>query len=146
MEFCHLHTHTQYSLLDGHCNIKDLVYRAKEFGQNAMAITDHGSLYGIIDFYKACKEIGIKPVLGSEFYLCTDISERVAGYSHLVLLAKNNDGLKNLYKLSSISFTDGFYSKPRIDKKLLKEYGSDIICLTGCLNGKIPQLILLLRK
>ena len=142
MEICHLHTHTEYSLLDGHCNIKILIERAVELGQKAMAITDHGSLYGIIDFYKACKENGIKPVLGSEFYLCNDISRREAGYSHIVLLAKNNDGLKNLYKLSSISFTDGFYSKPRIDKKLLKAYSDGVICLTGCLNGKIPQYIL----
>lgn len=140
-EICHLHTHTEYSLLDGHSEIERLVDRAVELNQRAMAITDHGSLYGIIDFYKACKRKGVKPVLGSEFYLCDNMSERAGGYSHIVLLAKNNDGLKNLYKLSSLSFTDGFYSKPRIDKELLKKYSDGIICLTGCLNGRIPQYI-----
>ena len=141
MDFCHLHTHTQYSLLDGHCEIDNLVKRAKELGQSAMAITDHGSLYGIVDFYKACKKYGVKPVLGSEFYLCEDISKKERGYTHLILLAKNETGLKNLYKLSSLSFTKGFYSKPRIDKKLLREYSEGVICLTACINGKIPRLL-----
>lgn len=141
MDFCHLHTHTQYSLLDGHCEIDNLVKRAKELGQSAMAITDHGSLYGIVDFYKACKKYGVKPVLGSEFYLCEDISKKERGYTHLILLAKNETGLKNLYKLSSLSFTKGFYSKPRVDKSLLKEYGEGVVCLTACINGKIPRLL-----
>lgn len=141
MDFCHLHTHTQYSLLDGHSEIETLVKRAKELGQTSVAITDHGSLYGIIDFYKTCKKNDIKPILGSEFYLCENAYEHSKGYTHLVLLAKNETGLKNLYKLSSFSFTDGFYSKPRIDKNILKNHSEGIICLTGCLNGKIPKML-----
>ncbi len=142
MDFCHLHVHTQYSLLDGLSNVKDLVSKAKKLGFSSLAITDHGNLCGIIEFYKECKKQNIKPIIGSEFYICDDCTDRsINKYNHLVLLAKNNKGLKNLYKLSSLSYTKGFYYKPRIDKKLLKEYSEGLICLSACVQGRIPQLI-----
>ncbi len=142
MDFCHLHVHTQFSLLDGLSNIKELVKKAKEQGFSSLAITDHGVLSGIIEFYKECKKQNIKPVIGSEFYICDDCTDRsINSYNHLVLLAKNNDGLKNLYKLSSASYKKGFYYKPRIDKKLLEKHSEGLICLTACLQGRIPQLL-----
>ncbi len=143
MDFCHLHVHTQYSLLDGLCDIKALVKKAKEQGFSSLAITDHGFLGGIIEFYKECKKENIKPVIGLEFYICDDCEDRSKNsYNHLILLAKNNTGLKNLYKLSSASYTKGFYYKPRIDKDLLKKYSDGLICLTACVQGRVPQLII----
>ncbi len=142
MDFCHLHVHTQYSLLDGLCDIKELVKKAKEQGFSSLAITDHGVLSGIIEFYKECKKQNIKPIIGSEFYICDDCTDRSnKSYNHLVLIAENNDGLRNLYKLSSASYKEGFYYKPRIDKKLLKKYSDGLICLTACIQGRIPQLL-----
>ena len=144
MDFCHLHTHTEYSLLDGLCRIGELVSYAKKMGQSALAITDHGALYGVMEFYKECKAQGVKPILGCEFYVAagkrTDRS--IPGYHHLTLLAKNETGLQNLYRLSSQSFQDGFYYKPRIDKELLKENSEGLVCLSGCLQGEIPRLLL----
>ena len=147
MDFCHLHNHTEYSLLDGLCDIKGLVSYAKELGQTAIAITDHGTLFGIIDFYKECKAQGIKPIIGCEFYVClkdmADRSHTNSSYNHLILLAKNEIGLKNLYKLSTLSYKDGFYYKPRIDKKLLSCHTEGLICLSACIMGEIPQNLLI---
>lgn len=143
MDFCHLHVHTQYSLLDGLCDLKELVSRAKELGQKSLSITDHGTLSGIVEFYKECKRQDIKPIIGSEFYICDNCEDKTQNsYFHLVLLAKNNKGLQNLYKLSSLSYKKGFYYKPRIDKENLKKYSEGLVCLTACIRGIVPCLIL----
>ena len=144
--FVHLHVHTQYSLLDGASRIPDLVKRAKALGQTALAITDHGVMYGVIDFYRACKAEGIKPILGMETYVAkgrydaADTRERDA--AHLILLAKNQTGYQNLMLLSSEAFIHGFYYKPRIDYDLLKAHHEGLICLSACLAGDIPQSLL----
>ncbi|MDD4291167.1 MAG: DNA polymerase III subunit alpha [Clostridia bacterium] len=144
--FAHLHVHTEYSLLDGCARIKKLVKRCKELGMAACAITDHGNMFGTYKFYNACRDAGIKPIIGCEFYLCDDIavkSGRTNGeFYHLVLLAKNAEGYHSLCKLNSIAYIDGFYYKPRIDKKLLKQYSKGLVCLSACLSGEIPKLIL----
>jgi DNA polymerase-3 subunit alpha len=145
-DFVHLHLHTQYSLLDGAIKIKDLASKAKEFGYSAVAITDHGNLFGILDFYKSMKEQGIKPLLGMEAYFTTgsrfdrkgkgsedNITDRYN--HHLILIAKNDVGLKNLYKLSSLAFKEGFYYKPRIDYELLSKYSEGLVAITACLKG-----------
>lgn len=147
MKFVHLHTHSHYSLLDGLAKIDDLINRAKELGMKALALTDHGNLYGAIEFYKKAKEAGIKPILGMETYVAPrtrfDKENKIDDqYSHLTLLVKNNEGWKNLIKLSTYAHLEGFYYKPRIDKELLEKYHDGIIALSGCLGGKIPQLIL----
>lgn len=146
-EFVHLHVHTEYSLLDGACKIKKLVKKVKELGQDSIAITDHGSMYGVIDFYRACKEEGIKPIIGCEVYVAPRSRlEKVHKIdninNHLVLLAKNQKGYQNLIKLVSQAYIDGFYGKPRVDMDLLKEHTEGLICLSACLAGKIPQLLL----
>lgn len=146
-EFVHLHVHSEFSLLDGANRIKDLPVRAKELGMKAMAITDHGVMFGVIDFYKACMANGIKPIIGCEVYVAprkrTDKDPNVdARYNHLILLAKDNEGYKNLTKLVSIGFTEGFYYKPRIDKEVLKKYHKGLICCSACLAGELPQAIL----
>ncbi len=143
----HLHIHSEYSLLDGANRIKDLPVRAKELGMNAIAITDHGVMFGAIDFYKACKANGVKPIIGCEVYVAPrgrkdkepKIDEK---YNHLILLAKNNEGYKNLAKLVSLGFIEGFYYKPRIDKEILEKYHEGIICLSACLAGEVNQAIL----
>lgn len=143
--FVHLHVHTQYSLLDGAARIPELVARAKEFGMPALAITDHGAMYGVIDFYKECKKQGIKPILGMEAYVAPHSRmEREGGRdsAHLVLLCKNETGYKNLIKLSSSAFVDGFYYKPRIDYDFLASHAEGLICLSACLAGDIPQALL----
>ncbi|MEG0762422.1 MAG: DNA polymerase III subunit alpha, partial [Oscillospiraceae bacterium] len=144
--FTHLHVHTEYSLLDGACRIDGLMQRVKALGQTAIAITDHGVMYGCVDFYKAAKKAGIKPIIGCEVYVATrtrfDKVNRIDGYNHLVLLCKNEQGYKNLIKLVSAGFTDGFYSKPRIDHALLEQYHEGLICLSACLAGEIPQALL----
>lgn len=144
--FVHLHVHSEYSLLDGANRIKDLPIRAKELGMNAIALTDHGVMYGVIDFYKACKKEGIKPIIGCEVYVANRTRfDKEAGLdynNHLILLAKNNEGYKNLTKLVSMGFTDGFYYKPRIDKEILKKYHEGLICCSACLAGEINQAIL----
>ncbi len=145
--FVHLHIHSEFSLLDGANRIKDLPVRAKELGMDAMAITDHGVMYGVIDFYKACKKEGIKPIIGCEIYVAPrsrfdkepNIDNR---YSHLILLAKNNEGYKNLSKIVSIGFVDGYYYKPRIDLETLEKYHEGLICLSGCLAGSVNQALL----
>lgn len=144
--FVHLHVHTQYSLLDGASRIPDLVKRAKALGQTALAITDHGVMYGVIDFYRACKAEGIKPILGMETYVAkgrydaADTRDRDS--AHLILLAKNQTGYQNLMLLSSEAFIHGFYYKPRIDYELLKQHHEGLICLSACLAGDIPQALL----
>lgn len=141
--FVHLHNHTEYSLLDGMIRVESLVEKAKELKMNAVALTDHGNMHGAIEFYKACEKHNIKPIIGQEFYM-TPFSrhEKKGPRYHLVLLAKSEIGYKNLLKLSSISFIEGFYYKPRIDRELLEKYSEGLICLSGCLQGEIPTLIL----
>ena len=146
-EFVHLHVHSEFSLLDGANRIKDLPVRAKELGMKAMAITDHGVMYGVIDFYKACKKEGIKPIIGCEVYVAPRSRFDKEGnldkeYNHLILLAKNNVGYKNLSKLVSIGFTEGYYYKPRIDLEVLEKYHEGLIALSACLAGSINQAIL----
>ena len=147
MGFTHLHVHTEYSLLDGCCRIDRLINAAKNLGQNALAITDHGVMYGAVEFYKAAKKNGIKPIIGCEVYvaprLCTQKEKFYdSQYSHLVLLCKNETGYKNLIKLVSLGFTQGFYNKPRVDRQLLKENCEGLIALSACLAGEIPKLLL----
>lgn len=145
-DFVHLHIHSEFSLLDGANRIKDLPVRAKELGMKAMAITDHGVMYGVIDFYKACKKEGIKPIIGAEVYVASrtrfDKEPQDKRYYHLILLAKNNKGYQNLSKLVSLGFTEGYYYKPRIDLEILEKYHEGIICLSACLAGAVSQAIL----
>ena len=146
-KFVHLHVHSEFSLLDGANRIKDLPVRAKELGMDAIAITDHGVMFGVIDFYKACKANGIKPIIGCEVYVAPrtrfDKEPNIDNkYNHLILLAKNNEGYKNLSKLVSLGFTDGYYYKPRIDKEILEQYHEGLICCSACLAGEVPQAIL----
>ena len=145
--FVHLHIHSEFSLLDGANRIKDLPVRAKELGMNAMAITDHGVMYGAIDFYKTWKKEGIKPIIGCEVYVAKrtrkDKEPNVDNkYYHLILLAKNNQGYKNLSKLVSIGFVEGYYYKPRIDLEVLEQYHEGLICLSACLAGAVNQALL----
>ena len=145
--FAHLHVHTQYSLLDGASRIPELVKRVKDLGQTALAITDHGVMYGIIDFYRACKKEGIKPILGMEAYVAPRSMRSHEGsqdreYGHLILLAKNETGYKNLMYLDSEAFLHGFYYKPRIDYDILEQYHEGLICSSACLAGDIPQMLL----
>lgn len=144
--FTHLHLHTEYSLLDGACRIEGLMQRVKALGQTAVAITDHGVMYGCVDFYKAAKKAGVKPIIGCEVYVATrtrfDKVNRIDGSNHLVLLCKNETGYKNLIKMVSAGFTEGFYNKPRVDHELLEEYHEGLICLSACLAGEIPQALL----
>jgi len=146
--FTHLHVHTHYSLLDGACRLKDLVKAAKEFGMDALAITDHGNLFGALEFYNIAKAAGIKPILGMEAYISptTRFDKSMGGISsaayHMVLLAQNLTGWKNLVKLSSRAYLEGFYYKPRIDRDLLAELGEGLICTTACLGGEVPQALM----
>lgn len=147
MGFTHLHVHTEYSLLDGCCRIKQLINRAAEIGQKSLAITDHGVMYGVIDFYKYALSKGVKPIVGCEVYVAPksrfDKQKSLdGGYSHLVLLCENNTGYSNLIKLVSRGFTEGFYSKPRVDRELLEQYHEGIIALSACLAGEIPKQLL----
>lgn len=147
MSFVHLHTHTEYSLLDGAARISDLINRAKELNMPALAITDHGTMFGVIDFYKAAKEAGIKPIIGCEVYtaarsLHDKDPNKDKNQGHLILLAKNNQGYKNLLKIVSIGFTQGFYYKPRIDHTILEKYSDGLISLSGCLAGSIQRKLL----
>ncbi len=146
--FVHLHTHTEYSLLDGANKITEYVSRLKELGMNSGAITDHGVMYGAVDFYKCAKSMGIKPILGCEVYVApnsrfdrenTDGEDR---YNHLVLLAESNVGYQNLLKIVSKGFVEGFYYKPRVDKQVLEEYHEGIIALSACLAGEVPRTLL----
>ena len=147
MAFTHLHVHTEYSLLDGSNKIKEYVKRVKELGMDSAAITDHGAMYGVIDFYRACKEEGINPVLGCEVYVAPNsrFDREVTGgddrYYHLVLLAENNKGYENLMKIVSRGYTEGYYYKPRVDMEVLREFHGGIIALSACLAGEVPRYI-----
>lgn len=147
MEFTHLHVHTEYSLLDGSSKIKEITSRAKELGMKSLAITDHGVMYGVIDFYKAAREVGIKPILGCEVYVAPGSrfdkqpGESESRYYHLVLLAENNIGYKNLMKIVSRGFTEGFYYKPRVDYEVLEQFHEGIIALSACLAGEVQRYL-----
>ena len=146
MDFTHLHLHTEYSLLDGTARIGDVVARAKALGMHSIAITDHGAMYGVVDFYRAAVNAGIKPIIGCEVYVApgelTNKTKAMKEYAHLVLLAKDNEGYKNLMRLSSIAFTEGFYRKPRIDYDVLETHKDGLVCLSACLAGDIPRMIM----
>src|SRR5438874_6661426 len=145
-DFAHLHVHTEYSLLDGFSRIKKLVQQAKALGMSHLAITDHGAMYGAIEFYKACKAGGINPIIGIEAYLTEDMydhSKRFSDdYHHLLLLAKNNTGYYNLMKLTTIANTEGWHLRPRMDKGVLEKYGEGLIVTSSCLSGEIPKMLL----
>ncbi|MBP1555615.1 MAG: DNA polymerase III subunit alpha, partial [Oscillospiraceae bacterium] len=146
-DFVHLHLHTEFSLLDGACRIDRLMQKIKDNGQTAVAITDHGVMYGCVDFYKEAKNHGIKPIIGSEVYVAPrsrrDMVYRIDSTPyHLVLLCKNETGYKNLIKMISIANREGFYNKPRVDRELLEKYHEGLICLSACLAGEIPQALL----
>lgn len=145
--FNHLHLHSEYSLLDGACRISDIPKTAKALGQNAVAITDHGVMYGVVDFYKACREEGVKPIIGCEVYVAANsrfnkTHENDSTRFHLILLCKNETGYKNLCYMVSKAFTEGFYTKPRIDLELLSAHSDGLICLSACLAGYIPRMIM----
>ncbi len=147
MAFVHLHLHSEYSLLDGACKLKNIVKIAKESGQSAVAVTDHGNMYGAIDFYKLAKSEGVKPIIGCEVYVAKrtrfdKTPEFDRENRHLVLLCKNNKGYENLIKLVSMAWTQGFYNKPRVDDEILEKYSEGLICLSACLAGELPRLIL----
>ena len=147
MSFVHLHVHTEYSLLDGACRIPGLVQRVKELGQSAVAITDHGVMYGVIDFYRACKAAGVKPIIGCEVYVAPrtrfdKVHELDSAARHLVLLCRNETGYRNLSYMVSQAFLEGFYIKPRVDMDLLREHSEGLIALSACLAGAVPRLVL----
>lgn len=145
MSFTHLHLHTEYSLLDGACRIPKLVERIKALGMTSCAITDHGVMYGCIDFYSAMKDAGVKPIIGCEVYVCRDRLDKSAAnreYSHLILLCENNAGYQNLMKLVSEGFLTGYYYRPRIDYNLIRQHSEGLICLSACLSGDLPKLLL----
>ena len=146
MAFAHLHVHTEYSLLDGACRIRDLPKLVKELGQTAVAITDHGVMYGVIDFYRDCKAEGVKPIISCEVYVAPQgrtrfdkVHEFDSESRHLVLLCQNETGYRNLSYLVSQAFVDGFYIKPRIDLDLLRRHSEGLIGLSACLAGEIPR-------
>ena len=144
MSFAHLHVHTEYSLLDGACRIRDLPKLVKSMGQTACAITDHGVMYGAVDFYRACKAEGVKPIIGCEVYVAPRTRfdkqhEFDAEARHLVLLCENEEGYRNLSYLVSMAHVEGFYIKPRIDLDLLREHAKGLIALSACLAGEIPR-------
>ena len=146
MPFTHLHLHSEYSLLDGACRIDALMQAVRENGMESVAITDHGVMYGVVDFYKSAQKHGVKPIIGCEVYVAprkmTDKTATLdSQYYHLVLLCENNEGYQNLCRIVSTAFVDGFYSKPRVDKELLKKYSGGLIALSACLQGEIPKAI-----
>lgn len=143
--FAHLHLHTEYSLLDGACRIKPLVQRLKDLGMTSCAITDHGVMYGVVDFYRECKAAGIHPVIGCEVYVCPDMDNKTSvtrDYSHLILLCENETGYRNLSRLVSEGFIRGYYYRPRVDYRLLEKYSGGLIALSACLSGDLPKLLL----
>ncbi|HHY06494.1 MAG TPA: PHP domain-containing protein, partial [Clostridia bacterium] len=147
MSFVHLHNHTCYSLLDGASKLEELMQQAKALGMDALAITDHGVMYGVLDFYKEAKKAGLHPIVGCEVYVAPRSRfDKVAGVddspSHLVLLAENQEGYRNLLQLVSASWLEGFYYKPRVDLSLLQEYSQGLIALSACLAGEIPTLLI----
>ena len=145
MAFVHLHNHTQYSLLDGACRVDKMIAMAKEYGMPAVGMTDHGNMFGAIDFYTKAKKEGIKPIIGMETYIISGELDSQASKKeirhHLILLAQNLQGYKNLMKLTSKAYLKGFYYKPRINKEMLQKYAEGLICLSACLKGEIPHLL-----
>ena len=147
MNFTHLHVHTEYSLLDGSNKIKECVLRVKELGMDSVAITDHGVMFGVIDFYRAAKAEGIRPILGCEVYVAPnsrhdrEVGNNEDRYYHLVLLAENNEGYNNLMKIVSKGFTEGYYYKPRVDMEVLEQYHEGIIALSACLAGEVQRYL-----
>ncbi|MCD8006472.1 MAG: DNA polymerase III subunit alpha [Oscillospiraceae bacterium] len=143
--FVHLHVHSEYSLLDGACRIKSLVNRAKELGMDSVAVTDHGNVFAAVEFYKIAKAAGVKPIIGCEMYVAPrtrfDKAGKIDNPYHLIILCKNETGYKNLCKLTSLSYTEGFYRKPRIDFELLEKYHEGLVCLSGCIAGEVPRLL-----
>ena len=149
MSFVHLHVHTEYSLLDGFCRIDGLAKRVRELGQSAVAVTDHGVMYGAVDFYRACKREGVKPIIGCEVYVTPPGRRRTdkvhgldAESRHLVLLCRNEEGYRNLSYMVSMAYLEGFYIRPRVDMDLLREHSGGLIALSACLAGEIPKRIL----
>ena len=148
MNFTHLHVHSEYSLLDGSSKLKELVARTKELGMDSIALTDHGVMYGVIDFYRMAKEAGIRPIIGCEVYVAPgsrfdrENNQGEDRYNHLVLLAENNLGYQNLMKIVSKGFTEGFYYRPRVDYEVLRQYHEGIIALSACLAGAVPAKLL----
>ena len=143
--FAHLHLHTEYSLLDGACRIKPLMERLKALGMTSCAVTDHGVMYGVVDFYRAAKEAGIHPVIGCEVYVCPDMDNKTSttrDYSHLILLCENETGYRNLSRLVSEGFIRGYYYRPRVDYALLEKHSEGLIALSACLSGDLPKLLL----
>jgi DNA polymerase-3 subunit alpha len=142
-EFVHLHLHTEFSLLDGACHVDELVGQAARFQMRALAITDHGNMFGAVAFHDACRDQGIKPIIGCEIYVAIGSRHDRAGtgiseaYNHLTLLASNEVGYHNLMKLVSIGYTEGFYHRPRIDKEVLQKHSAGLVCLSGCLSSEI---------
>ncbi len=143
--FVHLHVHSEYSLLDGTCRLKSLVNRVKELGMDSVAVTDHGNVFAAVEFYKIAKAAGIKPIIGCEMYVAPrtrfDKAGKIDNPYHLIILCKNETGYKNLCKLTSLSYTEGFYRKPRIDFELLEKYHEGLVCLSGCIAGEVPRLL-----
>ena len=145
--FTHLHVHTEYSLLDGMCRLEELVPRARELGMEALAITDHGAMYGALEFYRIAQRHGIKPIIGCEVYVAPDSRQSRSPRAqsqpfHLVLLARNETGYKNLIQLTTRAHLEGFYYKPRVDKELLRQLSAGLIALSACGSGEIPRLLL----
>ncbi|NLY08432.1 MAG: DNA polymerase III subunit alpha [Tissierellia bacterium] len=146
-KFAHLHLHSEYSLLDGSIKLSQLPKHIKELGMNSVALTDHGAMYGVVQFYKSCKKEGIKPIIGCEVYVCNNMNDKLVNKGdnnafHLVLLAENNEGYQNLIKIVSEGFVNGFYYRPRVDKNILRKYHKGIIASSACLGGEIPQYLL----
>src|SRR5436309_10022609 len=144
-EFTHLHLHTDYSLLDGACDVEKLVKRVAEIGQKSVAMTDHGNIFGAVAFYDAATKAGVKPIIGCELYVCKKDDHRAAPegdeYNHLLVLAETDEGYRNLVKITSEASLHGMYYKPRVSKKFLAEHSKGLIALSGCLKGEIPELL-----
>src|SRR4051812_42004859 len=140
-DFVHLHVHSEYSILDGACRVKDLVSRAAEFEMPAVSLTDHGSMAGAIQLWKATRDTGVKPVVGCEVYVANDRKAHEKGNAHLTLLAANNEGYGNLIKLSSLGYLEGYYYKPRVDWELLEGHSNGLIALSGCLSGRVCRAL-----
>ena len=146
MEFVHQHLHSEYSMLDGACRLSLLPKAAKDLGFTALALTDHGNMFGAVTFYKECRKAGVKPIIGCEVYVAPGSrfeKNKDDRYNHLTLLCENETGYRNLCKLVSAGYTEGFYSKPRVDDELFSLYHEGLIALSGCVAGRIPQLILM---
>ena len=145
MSFAHLHVHTEYSLLDGISRIPELVQHASSLDMEALAITDHGTFHGVVDFYSACRDAGIRPVIGCELYVAhqgrRDHSPLERSPHHLVLLARDNAGYRNLMQLVTLAHTEGFYQKPRIDRELIERHSQGLACLSGCPSAQVPRLL-----